>query len=229
MRRKILIASLVATAVWFVCAAVFIPLACTGKVVSGFDKYFALFVVLLMIWVPYILNLINIKFDFTTLIAYLVFIFLATMVGTVWNVYKILLWYDTLIHLFSGVLIGFIGYSLFTENSKAKLEYFWLFVFIVAFTMLCGGIWEIYEFTGDSLLGTNMQVYEGFVGQDALVDTMIDLICDFGGSLIAAICCMFIEKDKRAKEKIFEGSDNTTTVEQPKQETEKPLKIKNKK
>lgn len=216
MKKKILIASLVATAVWFVCAVVFIPLACTGTVVGGFSKYFALVSVLLMIWLPYILNRIKIQFDFTTLIVYLVFIFLSTMVGSVWSVYQILLWYDTVIHFFSGVLIGFIGYSLFTKNSKTKLEYFWLFIFILGFTMLCGGIWEIYEFMADSLLGTNMQIYEGFVGQDALVDTMTDIICDLGGGLIAAICCMFIEKDKRAKEEIFADADKSIEAEQSK-------------
>ncbi len=220
MRRKILIASLVATAVWFVCAVVFIPLAYTGKVVGGFNKYFALVSVLLMIWIPYILSVVKIKFDFSTLIVYLVFIFLSTMVGSVWNIFAIWLWYDTVIHLFSGVLIGFVGYSLFTQNTKTKLEYFWLFIFIIAFTMLCGGVWEIYEFMADSLTGTNMQIYEGFAGQDALVDTMIDIICDLGGSLIAAICCVFIEKNKRAKEEIFESPDNATTMEQPKQEVE---------
>lgn len=220
MKKKALICTLVSTAVWFVCAVVFIPLACTGKIVNGVDKYLSLFSVLAMIWIPYILLWCRVKFDFTTLIVYQVFIFLVTMVGTVWNVYNMVGWYDTVIHFLSGVLIGFIGYSLITLNSKARLEYFWLFIFIVAFTMLCGGVWEIYEFTGDSLWGSNMQVYKGFFEQDALFDTMIDIICDFGGSLIAAICCMFIEKSKRDKEKSFSQESLEVEMQDAKAECE---------
>ena len=197
MRKKTLIASIVATALWFALFVAFIPLAVLGKVPNDASRYLAIVSVLPMIWIPFVLLLFRVRFDFTALLVYLVFIFLATLVGSGWSVYQMVSWYDTVIHFGSGVLIGFVGYTLISRNSKSKLEYFWLFIFVMAFAMLCGGVWEIYEFTGDCLTGSDMQVSAGFVGQKALWDTMIDLVCDFAGSVLAAICCMFLERSKR--------------------------------
>lgn len=200
IKKKTLIASIVATAIWFVSFAVFIPLACTGKVPDGASRYIACVSVLFMIWVPFVLLQFKVKFDFTVLIVYQVFIFLATLVGSGWSVYQFVSWYDTVIHFSSGILIGFIAYTLISRNSKSKLEYIWLFVFIISFAMLCAGLWEIYEFTADCLTGSDMQVTEGFVGQRAVWDTMIDMICGFSGSVIAAVCCMFLERNRRKNE-----------------------------
>lgn len=204
MKKKTLIVSIVATAVWLALFVAFIPVACKGIVPNDVSRYLAFVAVLVMIWIPFALIFMRVKFDFTVLIVYIVFIFLVTLVGSGWSVYQMVSWYDTVIHFGSGVLIGFIGYTLISRNSNSKLEYFWLFIFIVAFAMLAGGVWEIYEFTGDCLTGSDMQVTAGFVGQKAVWDTMIDLICDFGGSLIAAVCCMFLEKSKRKNDKIQE-------------------------
>lgn len=207
--KKTLIASIVASAVWLISFIVFIPLACTGKVPADASRYLSYVSVLLMIWIPFVLLLLRIRFDFTVLIVYLVFIFMATLVGSGWSVYKSVEWYDTVIHFLSGVVIGFIGYTLFSQNSKERLSYFWLFIFIVAFSMLCGGVWEIYEFLGDLITGSDMQVSAGFVGQKALMDTMIDIICDFGGGLVAATSCMFLERSKRknAQERAIQDAE----------------------
>ena len=197
LKKQTLIASIVASAVWLVSFVIFIPLACMGKVPNGASRYLSYVSVLVMIWIPFILVLLRVRFDFSVLVAYLVFIFLATLAGSGWSVYQFVSWYDTVIHFFSGVLIGLVGYTLISRNSNAKLEYVWLFIFIVGFTMLGGGIWEIYEFAGDCLTGSDMQITEGFVGQKAVWDTMIDIVCDFVGGIIAATCCMFWERKKR--------------------------------
>ncbi len=195
--KKTLIASIVATAIWLACFIVFIPLACKGIVPSEASRYLSCISVLFMIWVPFAFVFLRVKFDFTVFIVYLVFIFLATLVGSGFSVYHFVSWYDTVIHFLSGVVIGFVGYTLFSQNSKERLNYVWLFIFVVAFAMLCGGMWEIYEFMGDLITGSDMQVSAGFVGQKALMDTMIDIICDFGGGLVAAVCCIFLERNKR--------------------------------
>lgn len=52
-----------------------------------------------------------------------------------------------------------------------------------------GAVWEIYEFTMDSVFGTNMQKYmldngTALIGQAALQDTMKDIIVDAIGALV---------------------------------------------
>ena len=198
-KKKILITLIVASAIALALFIVFIPLAVMGKVPNGIVRYLAFVSTLVLIWVPYIFLLFKIRYDYVSLIVYLVFIFLASLVGCGWSVYQKVSWYDIIIHFSSGVVAGFIFYTIFSENSKSKLGYFWLFLFIVSFGMFCGGVWEIYEFLGDSIAGLDMQLTAGFVGHKAVVDTMIDIICDFGGSLVAAVACMFLERSKRKK------------------------------
>lgn len=198
-KKKTLITLLVASAICLAAFVAFIPLACAGKVPNGVVRYLAFVATLVLLWVPYILLLFKVKFDYIALIVYIVFLVLASLVGCGWSVYQKLGWYDIIIHFSSGVVAGFLWYTLFSENSNTKLSYFWLFMFVIAFGMLCGGVWEIYEFLGDTIAGLNMQVTAGFVGHNAVVDTMLDIICDFGGSIVAAVCCVFIERNKRKK------------------------------
>lgn len=57
------------------------------------------------------------------------------------------------------------------------------------FALAMGAVWEIYEFTMDSVFGTNMQKYmldngTALIGQAALQDTMKDIIVDAIGALV---------------------------------------------
>lgn len=216
LKKKTLITSIVATGLGLVLFAVFIPLACKGIVPNEVIRYLAFVATLVLIWVPYIFLLLRIKFDYTVLIVYLVFLFLASLVGCGYSVYQLVSWYDIVIHFSSGIVIGFVWYTLFSENSKSKLGYFWMFLFIVSFGMFCGALWEIYEFLGDLIAGLNMQRTAGLVGQKAILDTMIDICCDLGGSIVAAVCCMFIERNKRRTEK----EETAETVEPALNKTE---------
>ena len=61
-------------------------------------------------------------------------------------------------------------------------------VFAFCFALALGAVWEIYEFTMDSVFGTNMQKYmldngTALIGQAALQDTMKDIIVDAIGAL----------------------------------------------
>ena len=58
--------------------------------------------------------------------------------------------------------------------------------------MFCGVVWEIYEYIGDGLTGSNMQKYMSYggeikIGRDALVDTMSDIILEFISSLFTSL------------------------------------------
>lgn len=222
LKKKTLIACIVASAILLAQFIVFVPLACKGIVPGATSRYLSFGSVLVMIWIPYIFLLLRIEFDFHVFLMYLVFIFFATLLGSGWSIYQMVSWYDTVVHFLSGVLIGFIGYTLLVRNSKAKLEYFWLFVFVVAFSVLAGAIWEVYEFVGDTLNGSDMQVAAGMVGHKALLDTMIDIICDLGGGLIAAVCCVLEEVKRRKGQKEMTATtvDEKASVTEPPKQTE---------
>jgi len=127
------------------------------------------------------------------MIAYALFLYCAIYLGEIRNFYYTVAHWDTVLHMFSGVALGTLGFSIVSLLSKSEYITFslgpaFVAIFAFCFALALGSIWEISEFTVDSLLHTNSQKYaletgEDLVGQAALVDTMKDLIVDAIGAL----------------------------------------------
>lgn len=167
------------------------------------------------VWVPMMLNLLfKIKFDLILLISYNAFMFLSICCGSLWGFYTLLVGFDKFIHFVSGVLFAILAYNLFNNGKKNKVSLVWLFIICFSISMMCGGLWEIYEFTTDILLGNNAQGTVGQIGRDAIMDTMFDLVCDFVGSLIGAAVAVLLERhaNKTNKHKILKGDKEKETV-----------------
>jgi len=132
----------------------------------------------------------KLKFNIPNYMAILYFIFLycAIYLGEVRSFYYLVPHWDTVLHAFSGAMLGAFGYILVTElnesiNTTVNLSPFFVALFAFSFALSVGAIWEIYEFLGDGLFGLNMQKYrleDGIllIGREALTDTMKDLIID---------------------------------------------------
>ncbi len=123
-----------------------------------------------------------------------VFIFCALYLGSINSFYNMIWWWDIAVHTLSGLIIAALGFSLvdiLNKNEKLSISLSPLFVsiFSFSFALALGVIWEIYEFTVDSLFGLNMQ-------KSGLVDTMWDLIVNAAGALVFSIPCYFKLKRK---------------------------------
>ncbi len=127
-------------------------------------------------------------------IMYFIFLYCAIYLGEVRNFYYVIPHWDTILHAFSGAMLGAFGFSLvmiLNDSKKAtmSLSPFFVCLFAFCFALAVGGLWEIYEFSGDFLFGLNMQKFrlaDGtlLIGQDALRDTMKDIIIDTIGALV---------------------------------------------
>ncbi|MEO1782988.1 hypothetical protein [Enterococcus diestrammenae] len=125
---------------------------------------------------------------------YFIFLFCAIYLGEVQNFYYRVPFWDTILHGFSAVMLGALGFFLvdFMNRSRTlhlQLKPFFVSFFAFCFATTCGVVWEIYEYTADQLLGTNMQKFmtaDGVVlsGHAALGDTMKDIIVDMVCALI---------------------------------------------
>lgn len=130
-------------------------------------------------------------------ILYFIFLFCAIYLGEVRNFYYSVPHWDTILHAFSGAMLGAFGFtlvSILNDSSKVEVTLSPLFVclFAFCFAVAVGAMWEIYEFTGDSLFGLNMQKFRTadgnlLIGHNALSDTMKDLIIDSVGALFVVI------------------------------------------
>lgn len=151
---------------------------------------------------------------------FLIFMFLAMLIGEVYNFYEIFPWWDIMLHSSSAFMFGIVGFLLFDALDRDEKIYFELnrigiLIFAFCFAVTCGALWEIFEFSGDMLFGMNMQksVYVSDVSvltqyinrwgrlvDPGLADTMSDLMVDAAGALIAVIVMHFsFKKRRRAK------------------------------
>ena len=96
-------------------------------------------------------------------------------------------WYDKVLHLGSSILIGLLGFlAVYIAHVTGRLRFHrWLDgIAILLVTLGLGAIWEICEYAVDTTLGRATQ---GAPGLAALDDTMIDLMLDAIGAVVAAI------------------------------------------
>lgn len=126
---------------------------------------------------------------------YVIFLYAAIFLGEVRDFYYTIPYWDMILHTMSGVMIGFIGFSLIdilnNENERVTLSPFFIAFFAFCFAITVGVVWEFYEFTSDGVFRTNMQKFKlkdgtELVGRTALEDTMEDLIVDAVGAFTAS-------------------------------------------
>lgn len=124
-----------------------------------------------------------------------VFVYGTLFLGEVQRFYLRFWWWDILLHGIAGIALGFIGFLIFyTLYSERRIQASALSVSTFSFSLALaiGALWEIIEFTADSIFGTNMQ-------KSGLRDTMYDLIVDAGGALATALVGFLYLKRKRKR------------------------------
>lgn len=140
-------------------------------------------------------------------VLYFIFLYCAIYLGEVRNFYYAVPHWDTMLHTFSGAMLGALGFTIAellsdSPNSKVELSPFFIAFFGFCFAVAAGAVWEIYEYTIDSIMKLNMQKYafeDGTLklGRAALNDTMKDIIVDVVGALIMAVIGFIFKKHGR--------------------------------
>lgn len=153
---------------------------------------------------------------------------LALVLGETFTLYYQIHWRDTFLHFSSGILFAFVGsYLLAAIFKNSQIQYKNAFL-IVGGCLIClsiGFLWELFEFSMDSLFGLNMQkaipeiegifnggnTFEELMGSSeliadfykspegyryALMDTMQDLTVCFLGVLLFGLISSILVKIK---------------------------------
>lgn len=119
------------------------------------------------------------------------FVFASLFLGEIHDYYNRFWWWDMALHTTSGFLLGILGFLLVyimneTEKIQVHMKPGFVALFAFLFALGIGALWEIFEFTMDSVLGTNMQK-PMLDDPSGLTDTMWDLIVDAIGALVISI------------------------------------------
>lgn len=123
----------------------------------------------------------------------LLFTFGSITLGTIGGFYDLFEWWDILLHISSGFIIGMVGLflveldhrknpNIVNANTKALV--------IFSFPLAIGVLWEIFEFSFDFFLHTNLQ-------RSGLYDTMTDLIVATVGAFVAVIFFYIMNSRKK--------------------------------
>lgn len=147
-----------------------------------------------------------------------VFAFCGFVLGDVFDFYKKIPIWDSILHAFSGVVLAYVGFVLidyFVKRDSINLSmgHMYICVSVVLFSLSLGALWEIGEYLVDDIFGTNNQQYmkttrgtlygkedEPLIGHDALKDTMKDLMLDLAGAT-AVGTIEYLKEDHRKRKK----------------------------
>ena len=131
--------------------------------------------------------LVNVKFrvfTFKTCIVFSLLLILSVFLGRTLHFYETVPHWDKILHFASGFIFAKAGKEIYFRlggNRKTR----WL---LLCFSLFCAisaaALWEIWEFTGDSLFDLNAQ-------NNSLRDTMLDISL---GSVSGAIYSLFLIK-----------------------------------
>ena len=123
---------------------------------------------------------------------FVVFSFFASFLGTVMGFYGSVWWYDLVMHFIFGWLACYIGLFFACKLAPIdRLRPLFVILFCFAVSLMFAALWEIFEFSGDVLIGNNAQgnpilTAEGNYVID-VTDTMEDILCNTCGALLFVV------------------------------------------
>lgn len=162
--------------------SIFLGLTLFGKFDSNILVCISLYII---VFLPIIIRkLFKIKIADSVELVFLIFIFLAQLLGSVMHFYGIIHWYDSFAHFISGALTALLALLLllvFKKYDEKSLAF--NILYMIAITLMVASFWEIFEFTADNLLGGDAQR----VLATGVTDTMKDIICALLGCILVSI------------------------------------------
>lgn len=123
--------------------------------------------------------------------------------------------FDELLHFTSGIILCVFGFiivnTINSQNNGFKINPIFVAICAFCFATTLGVCWEIFEYSCDEFLGTNMQTYlettsssfpkdtdVPLVGHIALKDTMTDILLNAaGGILVCSVGYFDIKHQKK--------------------------------
>jgi len=174
-----------------------------GGILIQFVSLLALF----LTFVPWILReYFGIKTPAGVEIISLMFIYGILFIGEVRGFYAEFWWWDLLLNSVASIALGLIGLTvMYVLYNEGKIDTHPAFIILLTFffAFSIGSLWEIFEYSLDTIFGTGLQ-------QGGLSDTMSDLIVNaVWAAIVSIVGFTYVKKGK----KLFISEYLTTIVE----------------
>lgn len=159
---------------------------------NRFTNALSALIVIPLMFLPRIIEKIIKKENTWIETIYIIFVFLAQVLGSVVGLYHKFNGYDKIVHLISGIVSSFLGLYIIYKTNKSDNKIFNI-IFIISITLSVALLWEVIEFSIDNIFNTDVQ----WVATTGVNDTMTDMICALLGTLIFNICYVFEESNNK--------------------------------
>ncbi|MDR0314970.1 MAG: hypothetical protein LBH71_03335 [Oscillospiraceae bacterium] len=129
----------------------------------------------------------------------ILFIVAGTIFGAFLDWYYTIWWWDSMLHVFGGAMMMFVGYELISAIQKRDQSIIPLNILILCafgFSFFLGTVWELFEFFYDQFTLSDSQHWS-YANNDGLrdlittiperfpiMDTMIDMTCNTFGTFV---------------------------------------------
>lgn len=135
---------------------------CFGFFINDHRMVFiSVLTIFLFLLCSFIERILKVRFPFLLRFFIFSFIFLAEILGEVFNFYSSVYFWDNFLHFLSGIITACFGFSLvyaFLERCmKVKNLFLISFLFVFCFSISIGVFWEFTEFCFDRYFGFDMQ------------------------------------------------------------------------
>lgn len=117
----------------------------------------------------------SLPIDEKTEFFYIFYIFCAQVLGCILRFYQTVIYYDKFMHFLSGILSCFFALSLLKYFKLEKTDKKFQVLFLLFTTLSIALLWEIFEYTSDTILLGDVQN----VKTTGVKDTMQDMIMAF--------------------------------------------------
>lgn len=164
----------------FIFSIIYLLIILYGIIVLNSELYFLL--VPIIPYLFYFSKLIKLEIPISFEITILIFVIFSMLLGSMFNFYIIIPFWDILLHTFSGFILATIP-IFYIKKYNIVIPTFIKLVFIFLISMGFASIWEMIEFGLDMLLGIDSQknLTEG------VIDTMVDICVHSIGTIIFLI------------------------------------------
>ena len=157
--------------------------------ISGLIKWdmTTIFACVLSLIFMVITNVIGKKLRFGNGIKILIYVFILSteILGEIYHFYVDVWWFDIVMHTYFSFVISYVGLYLIRYFNIKKSIYF-VILFIFSFAMMTESVWEIFEFSMDRVIGTDMQkdtvirnISSTYLSHDIYVDKVMVNDIDF--------------------------------------------------
>lgn len=165
--------------------------------ISGLIKWdmTTIFACVLSLIFMVITNVIGKKIGFGNGIKIFIYVFILSteILGEIYHFYVDVWWFDIVMHTYFAFIVSYVGlYLIRYFNIKESIYFVILFIFSLA--MMTESVWEIFEFSMDRVIGTDMQkdtvirnINSTYLSENIYVDKVmvndIDFMDRYGGYL----------------------------------------------